>query len=124
MCSRMVLLLPRESFMKIIDREPGLYRYFVGVLCQRIRTAHAIMDELALCALQQRLPRLLSALTTNAAPGERGVPVSQTQEALAALLGVSRHAVKRESKPLEVRSLLSLGYGEIWLRDCAGLRAL
>jgi CRP-like cAMP-binding protein len=118
-----ILLLPREPFMEIIDREPGLYRYFVGVLCQRIRTAHAIMDELALCALHQRLPRLLSALTASAAAGEKGVPVSQTQEALAALLGVSRHAVNRELKQLEARGLLSLGYGEIWVRDCAGLRA-
>ncbi|CPJ66779.1 transcriptional regulator [Bordetella pertussis] len=58
-----ILLLPRAAFLDILDGDPGLYRYFVKLLCSRIRTAHAIIDELALRSLPQRLPRLLGALT-------------------------------------------------------------
>lgn len=120
-----ILLLPRAAFLDILDGDPGLYRYFVKLLCSRIRTAHAIIDELALRSLPQRLPRLLGALTAGR-PGddERGIAVAQTQDALATLLGVSRHAVNRELRQLANQGLVGLGYGEIWVRDLERLKRL
>ncbi|MFJ0683338.1 Crp/Fnr family transcriptional regulator [Bordetella bronchiseptica] len=114
-----------EFALDILDGDPGLYRYFVKLLCSRIRTAHAIIDELALRSLPQRLPRLLGALTAGR-PGddERGIAVAQTQDALATLLGVSRHAVNRELRQLANQGLVGLGYGEIWVRDLERLKRL
>ncbi|MCJ9712274.1 helix-turn-helix domain-containing protein [Bordetella hinzii] len=39
-------------------------------------------------------------------------------------MGVSRNAVNRELKQLESLGLVGLGYGGIWVRDVAGLKAL
>ena len=119
-----ILLLPRLAFLDILDDEPELYRYFVKLLCSRIRTAHAIIDELALRSLPQRLPRLLGALTAGRPGGEQGIAVAQTQDTLATLLGVSRHAVNRELKQLASQGLVGLGYGEIWVRDPEKLKPL
>ncbi|AKQ56472.1 Crp/Fnr family transcriptional regulator [Bordetella hinzii] len=119
-----ILILPKPAFLAIVEREPGLYRHFVTLLCQRIRTAHAIIDELALRTLNQRLPRLLCALSADRPATERGIAVPQTQDTLATLMGVSRNAVNRELKQLESLGLVGLGYGGIWVRDVAGLKAL
>ncbi|MVW70500.1 Crp/Fnr family transcriptional regulator [Bordetella sp. 15P40C-2] len=117
-----LLLLPREEFMTIVRREPELYVHFVKLLCRRVRTAHAIIDELALRNLPQRLPRLLVALTSGHGCTAEGIAVAQTQDALATLLGVSRAAVNRELKQLAGCGLIALGYGEIWIRDLDGLK--
>ncbi|MFQ6748660.1 helix-turn-helix domain-containing protein, partial [Bordetella pertussis] len=55
---------------------------------------------------------------------ERGIAVAQTQDALATLLGVSRHAVNRELRQLANQGLVGLGYGEIWVRDLERLKRL
>lgn len=117
-----LLLLPREAFLAILNRSPSLYEHFVRLLCRRIRTAHAIIDELALRNLTQRLPRLLVALSAGRNPTENGIAVTQTQDALATLLGVSRPAVNRELKQLARCKLIDLGYGEIWVKDIDGLK--
>ena len=119
-----ILLLPRVAFLEVLESEPGLYRHFVKLLCRRIRTAHAIIDELALRSLPQRLPRLLGALTAGRPRTEQGIAVAQTQDTLATLLGVSRHAVNRELKQLASLGLIGLGYGEIWVRDLEGLKQI
>src|SRR3546814_13559323 len=63
-----ILLLPRVAFMEVLENEPGLYRHFVKLLCGRIRTAHATIDELALRSLTQRLPRLLGPMQAGRPP--------------------------------------------------------
>jgi len=117
-----LLLLPRDAFLDILESEPDLYAHFVKLLCRRIRTAHAIIDELALRSLRERLPRLLVALSAGHAHTDKGIAVAQTQDALATLLGASRPAVNRELKQLAGWGLIGLGYGEIWVRDLEGLK--
>ncbi|ARP79203.1 hypothetical protein CAL11_12005 [Bordetella genomosp. 6] len=68
---------------------------------------------------------MLGALTAGRpCDDERGIAVAQTQDALATLLGVSRHAVNRELKQLANQGLVGLGYGEIWVRDLERLKQL
>ncbi len=111
-----MLILPRAEFMVALDRHPVLARAVIDLLCGRIRTAHSIIDDLALRSLRQRLARLLCALSS-ARVGEAPCGVVQTQDALAALLGVSRHAVNRELKVMESAGLVRLGYGTLTLTD-------
>lgn len=119
-----ILLLPRDAFLGVLNEAPELYGHFVSLLCRRIRTAHAIIDELALRSLRERLPRLLVALSAGRGATDKGIAVTQTQDALASLLGVSRPAVNRELKQLASWGLIGLGYGEIWVRDVNGLKRL
>lgn len=118
-----ILLLPRAEFLATLGRHPTLGRTFVELLCQRIRTAHTIIDDLALRPLRQRLARLLCALSASR-EGDAPADVLQTQDALAALLGVSRHAVNRELKVLEAAGLVRLGYGTLALTDVSQLDAI
>lgn len=114
-----ILLIPRDHFLRTFDRHPCLYRYFTIALCDRIRTANRIIDELALRSLRQRLARLLWTLANPRRDAAAVLPcqIVQTQDELAHLLGVSRHAVNRELKRMERVGEISIGYGYISVLD-------
>jgi CRP/FNR family transcriptional regulator, cyclic AMP receptor protein len=50
--------------------------------------------------------------------------VNLTQDDLAAMLVVTRHAVNRELKHLEQAGLIVTGYGYVELNDIAGLKKI
>ncbi len=115
-----ILLIPRQHFLSTLERFPLLYRHFTNILCGRIRAANRIIDDLALRSLRQRLASLLWAQSHS--PGKfllAQIPchVMQTQDDLANLLGVSRHAVNRELKRMEKSGALRVGYGSISILD-------
>ncbi|NYT80444.1 Crp/Fnr family transcriptional regulator [Alcaligenaceae bacterium] len=114
-----VLIIPRSDFLAVLDQHPSFYKCFSHALCDRIRTANRIIDELALLSLRQRLARLLDMLVNTAADNDAASPglIVQTQDELAHLLGVSRHAVNRELKRLEQAGMLQVGYGNIQITD-------
>jgi len=118
-----ILLLPRADFLATFERHSMLSRAFIDLLCQRIRTAHVIIDDLALRSLRQRLARLLCALSVVRDDAAQPT-VTQTQDALASLLGVSRHAVNRELKLLEAAGWVRLGYGALALTDVGQLETM
>jgi len=121
-----VLLCPRVEFLEVLDRDPLSYRHFISVLSERIRAAHRIIDGLALYSLRQRLARLLCTLgdpkMRNGLQKSPIIPL--TQDDLASLLGVTRHATNRELKRLEHAGLLQVGYGTIVVKDLSALAAM
>jgi CRP/FNR family transcriptional regulator, cyclic AMP receptor protein len=121
-----VLLLPRKEFLEVLDESPVSYRYFISGLSERVRAAHRIIYELALCSLRQRLARLLCTLVNpkNRSELPKSAVIPLTQDDLANLLGVTRHATNRGLKRLEQAGLVHARYGTIVVNDLPALAAM
>ena len=122
-----LLILPRKALLDRLDKRPELWRYFTQMLCRHLRRAHHVIDVMALLPLRERLARALyingNPLQGEHRPGET-IRVTLTQDDLAAMLVVSRHAVNRELKSLEQDGLIRTGYGYVELIDMDGLQQL
>jgi CRP-like cAMP-binding protein len=122
-----VLILPRKNLLDTLSRRPELWRFFTQMLCRNLRRAHQVIDVIALLPLRERLARALymngyRLQRENATNGN--IRVTLTQDDLAAMLVVSRHAVNRELKNLENDGLISTGYGYVELINLDGLNKL
>jgi|SRR5690606_4372371 len=119
-----LLILPRLPLLATLEERPVLWRYFAKMLCRHLSSAHQVIDVIALRSLRERLARqLYLAAYPLAQTAQPSVPVriQQTQDELAALLVVSRHAVNRELKRFESNGLVKTGYGFVAVTDMAGL---
>lgn len=120
-----LLILPRKELLATLDERPELWRHFAKLLCKHLHRAHQIIDALALLSLRQRLARqLYIAAQAIASQPQAPIRVSLTQEDLAAMLVVSRHAVNRELKQLEQLRIIRTGYGFVEISDMQKLVAL
>ncbi len=122
-----VLILPKGPFLALLNARVELWRFFVQVLCRHLRRAHHVIDVIALLSLRERLARQLymaAARRLAEAPIPSTFRVDHTQDDLAALLVVSRHAVNRELKQLEREKLITTGYGYVDVNNPDGLRRI
>lgn len=122
-----LLVIPPTAFIAVLDHHPQCYQHFSNALCDRIRTANRIIDELALRPLRERMARLLDTLACNGPRSQHCAsykPIFHTQDDLASLLGVSRHAANRELKRMEQAGILVIGYGSIRITDPLQLSTL
>jgi CRP/FNR family cyclic AMP-dependent transcriptional regulator len=118
-----VLVLPRASFLKILDAQPALYASFARMLCHRLRKAHGMVDEFALVPLRQRLARQLCTLATAGVGGgaSESARVPFTQAEIGGMLSASRPTVNRELRRLQREGLVELSYRGIRVRQFARL---
>lgn len=120
-----ILIVPSKEFLETLDRRTELWRFFAQTLCRHLRRAHQVIDVIALLPLRDRLIRLLCMNGNLAQENEQAAltaRVNLTQDDLAAMLVVSRHAVNRELKQLEQDGLIVTGYGYVDVRDLKGLK--
>lgn len=114
------LVIPRDAFLDVLEKEPILYRRIVQMLCYRMRKAYCIIDELALVPLRQRLARQICTLVLAEHRGDSPtseVVLDLTQNDLAVLLGATRPIVNRALKELEEEGLIAAGYRKLVVRD-------
>ncbi|UJW80493.1 Crp/Fnr family transcriptional regulator [Hydrogenophaga sp. SL48] len=113
-----VLVVPRDALVDWLDQHPALWRELGRLACRKLRVAFAVLEELAMLPLEERLQRRLRLLAkgygTREAPRHR---IRLGQEVLARMMGVSRQSVNKALKALETRGVLRLHYGEIELLD-------
>lgn len=122
-----LLAIPRRQMQALLDAQPELYRWFVPMLCQRIRLSTRLLESNALLPLEGKLARRLIVLHENALQGGAGavrrtLPVSQ--ENLSQMIGTSRQSVNKVLKAWEQRGLIECRYGSITLLDPAALERL
>jgi CRP/FNR family cyclic AMP-dependent transcriptional regulator len=95
----------RRDFLPLLEHNWKLAEAVLRVVCGRLRSADAHIADLAFSDLPGRLAKTLIA---RAQPGPRGAPprVSDTQGALAAMVGGSREAVNRCLKKWEGEGMI------------------
>jgi CRP-like cAMP-binding protein len=82
-------------------------------LACRLRGAAEQIESLALEPLDARVRRVLRLLAANRASTSGPVPLTLTQEDLAALAGASRQRVHGVLMDLRRRGLVEVGYGRV-----------
>ncbi|MGB1906155.1 MAG: Crp/Fnr family transcriptional regulator [Spongiibacter sp.] len=104
-----VLRIGKEQLDTLLEARPELYRYFVPMLCRKLRLALSYVETTALYPLSARLARRLLDLHQQSADSELHFP----QEDLAKMLAVSRQALSRELKRLEAAGAVAVSYGKL-----------
>ncbi len=111
-----LLAFERRDFLPLLEHNWRLAEAVLGVICGRLRRADALIADLAFSDLPGRLAKTLIA---RAQPGarRRRRQVSDTQGALAAMVGGSREAVNRCLRKWQKDGLVAMADGRILLPD-------
>jgi CRP-like cAMP-binding protein len=116
-----VLLLPRAALLDSVKTLPGLAEVLLRLLAHRVRSLLSAYANRSLVTLAPRVATLLLRLARGAGPDQA---LNQSQEDLAAMLGVTRQALSPVLKQMERDGLIELAYRRLRVLDPAGLGLL
>jgi len=108
-----VLVLPVESFHRIVAHEPDLARAVIASLSQRLRHMVALVEEISLKAVRQRLAGLLLEL----AGQEDRVRLPWNNQEIAARIGTVREIVSRTFSRMAHEGALRIEGREVTILD-------
>jgi len=108
-----VLTLPGESFHRLVSREPALARSVIAGLSQRLRHMVALVEEISLKAVRQRLAGLLLELAEDA----DSVHLPWNNQEIAARIGTVREIVSRTFSRMVHEGVLRIDGREITILD-------
>jgi CRP/FNR family cyclic AMP-dependent transcriptional regulator len=118
-----LIIIARDHFLYLLEREPKLVSHVVQLLCERIRWTSGLAEESALLSVPERLVRrLLSLGKLHGHETPNGVELSISQEDVARFLGLSRQAVNQYLQDWKMQGWLTLGRGKIVIVDERRLR--
>ena len=89
----LVTQITRETMLSMLGSEPVFSRFFVDQLLSRNSRLEGDLVDQLLHSSEQRLARLLLLLADADQDGERPIPLSLSQEALADMIGTTRSRV-------------------------------
>ena len=115
-----LLSFERRDFLPLLEHNWPLAEAVLKVVCGRLRSADAHIADLAFSDLPGRLAKTLIA-RAHPAPKGGSAYVSDTQGALAAMVGGSREAVNRCLRKWQQAGLVAVADGRILLPDPEGL---
>jgi CRP/FNR family transcriptional regulator, cyclic AMP receptor protein len=118
-----LIIITRDHFLDLLEREPKLISHVIQLLCQRIRWTSGLAEDSALLSVPARLARrLLSMGKLHGHEIPNGVELTISQEEVARFLGLSRQAVNQYLQDWKLRGWLTLGRGKIVIVDEHALR--
>jgi CRP/FNR family cyclic AMP-dependent transcriptional regulator len=118
-----LIIIMRDHFLGLLQREPKLVSHLLQLLCQRIRWTSGLAEESALLGVPARLARrLLSLGELHGRATPRGVQLTISQEEVARFLGLSRQVVNQYLQKWKALQWVALGRGKISLVDERALR--
>jgi CRP-like cAMP-binding protein len=118
-----LIIIMRDHFLELLQREPKLVSHLLQLLCQRIRWTSGLAEESALMGVPARLARrLLSLGKLHGRETPSGVQLTISQEEVARFLGLSRQVVNQYLQNWKALQWVTLGRGSIILVDESALR--
>jgi CRP/FNR family cyclic AMP-dependent transcriptional regulator len=118
-----LIIIARDHFLDLLEREPKLVSHVVQLLCERIRWTSGLAEESALLSVPERLARrLLSLGEHHGRETPKGVELRISHEEVARFLGLSRQAVNQYLQHWKLQGWLTLGRGEIVIVNEYALR--
>jgi CRP/FNR family cyclic AMP-dependent transcriptional regulator len=113
-----LLIIMRDPFLALLQREPGLSIHLLRLLCQRIRWTSGLAEDSALLALPARLARrVLSLAKLHGHPVLNGVHLVISQEDIARFLGISRQVVNQYLQIWKANGWVELGRAKMTILD-------
>lgn len=84
--------LNRPQFLQAVKDKPDQAMHLIGALCQRLRRADEMVEELTFLGVKERLRSLIRRYQ---AQGEEGLLAALTHQEIAEMIGTSRESVTR-----------------------------
>ena len=119
-----VLVVPHRQFRAFLVKRPELCVYFLEILCERLRSTNARLEDVAFLGLPARLAKVLLNLAAGQGPGEDGgitLRSRVSQQALGQLVGSSRESVNKQLQVWRKAGWLDVEKGRITIRQAAHL---
>jgi CRP/FNR family transcriptional regulator, cyclic AMP receptor protein len=118
-----LIIITRDHFLHLLEREPKLVSHVVQLLCERIRWTSGLAEDSALLGVPARLARRLLGLgQLHGRETANGVELGISQEEVARFLGLSRQVVNQYLQLWKAQGWLTLGRGKIVIIDEHSLR--
>ncbi len=119
-CDSEVLYFDREVFLKKLEKNPALARYFLNLLARKCLILNERIESLGLLTVRQRLAQYLLAHCS----GQMAclIELSIKKAELARLLGTASETLSRNLRALERHGLIEVCGRSIRVKDCFGLR--
>ena len=114
-----LLVVPDHALTRIAAEQPEVWQAVAALVYLQLRGALMIAAEAVALPPRQRLAARLDMMARTGGPALR-----LNQQALAEMLGLSRKTVNGHLLAFQRAGLLTLGYGQIEVRDPAGLRRI
>ena len=120
-----LMLLKRDRFLALLQREPSLAVHLLQLLCQRIRWTSGLAEDSALLAVPARLARrLLTLAKLHGHDTRAGAHLSISQEEVARFLGLSRQVINQHLQKWKGEGWVHLGRGKMTIVDENALQVL
>ena len=114
MVASKLISIDRASLFGFLDRKPSRYARLIAVLCQRIRAADELLEDLLFLSARSRLAKHLRSLGEKIGTWDGDhVTIRLSQQDLADNLGVSRELINKILSKWESGGAVSLWRGQI-----------
>jgi CRP/FNR family cyclic AMP-dependent transcriptional regulator len=113
-----LLVIMREPFLSLLQRESALPIHLLRLLCQRIRWTSGLAEDSALLAVPARLARrVVSLAKLHGHQVLNGVHLAISQEDIARFLGISRQVVNQYLQTWKANGWVELGRAKMTILD-------
>jgi CRP-like cAMP-binding protein len=122
-----VVLIPAESFQRLLRTHPDVANALLGHFARRLRAFTELVEQISLQTVPARLARYLYQLAREEGeetPEGVVVPRSITQQDLASLLGSVREVISRSLRVMEEDGVVEVRRKDILIRDLDALRRM
>jgi len=121
-----LMIIKRQDFLQLLEREPQLALHLLKLLCERLRWTSELVEESAFLAGEARLAKRLLILASlhgrAAAVGVLELGISQAE--LARFLGISRQIVNQHLSEWRRHGWVEVARSRIIIRNAEALRKL
>jgi CRP-like cAMP-binding protein len=120
----LVFCIERGDFVALLDRQPGIMKELLELLCQRVRWTSSLLEDAAFLSNEARLAkRLLAIAGVSGVEVAEGLEIRISQADLASYLNLTRQLVNQLLQRLRKDRVLDIGRGRLVLRNLDELRA-
>lgn len=120
-----LIMMRRRDFTSLLEREPSLAVHLLELLCERLRSTNAMLEDVSFLGLPARLAkRLLSLATIYGQACEDGemIGLKLSQSDLGQMLGTSRESINKQLQEWVRQGFVKLGRSRVTICDRPALQ--
>ena len=121
-----LLVIPRASFLHLLEHRPEVCINLMVVLCDRLRRTNEQVEDFAFLGLERRMAKLLLRLARQEIQQSTAsdLELRISQRALGELAGASRESVNKQLQDWRRAGIITIEKGSIGIHDLEALAAL
>lgn len=116
-----IALIPKATFLWLLDVNPAFSRYVIGQLNERLAQFASVIEAERLESAETRVARCLAWLYNPVLYPGVDLQLELTQQEIGYLSGVPRQRVNRALKLMQEKNLVRVSYGAVHINDVQGL---